>query len=71
MPEYMHLIGEEGIRRAGNAMQEAAQDMKQAADNFDYTLHQHKIFMDDWLFRFGEIVEKQLAARASEEGVKG
>lgn len=58
MSEHVILIGAEDVRSAGNTISHAAEEMKQAVRNFDYTLDRHHLFMDDWLQRFEAVLEK-------------
>lgn len=58
MAEFIHLIGADDVRSAGHKMQAAATDMSNAAANLEHTLHIHRIFMDEWLMRFEEILNR-------------
>ena len=58
MTEYVHLIGAEDVRSAGSAMRAAAEDMKRAAASIEESLHRHRMFLDDWLFRLENMIEK-------------
>lgn len=64
MAEYVHLLGAEDVRAAGNAMRSAADDMRQAASSIDSVLERHQRFLDDWLIRFTEAM--QIASPAGE-----
>lgn len=61
--ESIYLNGAEDVRSAGNTMSNAADEMKRAAGNIDYTMQQHQRFLDDWLQRFEVVVNKLAAAR--------
>jgi hypothetical protein len=52
MSNFMTLIGAEEVSRAASSMQDAAEQMKQAASSIDFSLETHRRFMDDWLSRF-------------------
>ena len=56
MPEYIHLIGAEDVRRAGSQMQSAASDMRRTASSFEDSLHRHRLFMDEWLGRLETVL---------------
>ena len=57
--QYVHLIGAEDIRRAGANIDSAATNMNRAAANFDSSVYRLIRFMDDWLMRFEQIIDKQ------------
>ena len=57
MAEYIHLQGSEDVRRAGSAMEGAAETMRSAANQIDETLRQHRIFLDEWLLRFEQVLD--------------
>lgn len=50
-------INTEEIMRAACVMREAAEKMSQAIGSLDWTLNQHRNFMDDWLQRFQAALE--------------
>jgi hypothetical protein len=56
--EFITLLGAEDVQRAGHTMSSAAQDMKMAASSLDDTLHRQRLFLDDWLMRFENIIEQ-------------
>lgn len=58
MTENIHLIGADDVRNAGYRMREAAEAMSQVALNLDGALERHQRWMDDWLNRFAEVVER-------------
>ncbi|WP_095081660.1 hypothetical protein [Mesorhizobium sophorae] len=58
MAEYMHLIGAEEVRSAGNAMSGAASEMRGAASSIDSAFERHHRFLDDWLQRFEAAMER-------------
>jgi hypothetical protein len=58
--EIIHLAGAEDVKNASYTMRSAAEDMKQAASNIDHSLMLHQRFLDDWLVRFNDIIEKLL-----------
>lgn len=55
--ETVYLHGSETVAEAATAMQRAADDMRQAASQFDDTLRTHRQWMDDWLARFQVALE--------------
>ena len=46
------LIGADDVRAGGYAMERAAAEMKNAAATIDYSLQQHRQWMDEWLMQF-------------------
>lgn len=63
--ESIYLNGSEDVRRAGSAMQDAAENMKRAAGEMQHAvfqlgqvLEQQRQFMDDWLERFNGKLRK-------------
>jgi len=60
MTEYIHLIGAENVRSAGNSMVSAVRDMQRAASSIEYSLSRHQRFFDDWLMRFQEMLEERI-----------
>jgi hypothetical protein len=46
------LMGAEEVQRAGIAMRQAAEEMRQAANRIEDSLHRQRLFMDDWIERF-------------------
>lgn len=56
MADYVTLLGAEDVRRAASTMAEAAQQMERAAGNMEAALHQHRVFLDQWLFEFREAI---------------
>lgn len=54
----IHLIGAEDVRRAGGSMLEAANNMQRAASHIDDSMARHQRFMEDWLMRFENALEK-------------
>lgn len=58
MANYITLLGAEDIRRAGNAMQAAAEEMMRGTGYQQEALQQHQRFMDDWLSRFETAIER-------------
>lgn len=61
MAEYITLIGTEEVRRAGGEMGRAAQAMLNAASTFDSALDRHHRFMDDWLLRLEQLLDRHVA----------
>lgn len=62
--QTMHLTGSEDVRRAASQMTSAAETMQHAARAIDHSLGQHQRFLDDWLFRFQQVLEKTGATSA-------
>lgn len=65
MSESIYLQGSEDVRSAGNTMREAAGAMKEAASSIDWSLQQHRNFMDDWLQRL-EFILKESQSKESQ-----
>ncbi len=63
MAEYIHLVGADDVRSAGNRMAAAAQDMLRAANIIDATWHRQQQYLEDWLFRFEQIMDKAREAK--------
>ena len=59
MAEYIQLLGAEDVRSAGSAMRNAASEMTRAASSFEESLHNHRLFMEDWLMRLEVITYKK------------
>lgn len=45
---------------AGSAMRAAAEVMQRAAASIEDSLDRHRMFLDDWLFRLEEIMEREV-----------
>jgi hypothetical protein len=58
MPNYVHLIGAEEVRKAGAEISSAAQQMASAAAHIDQALHMHRQFMVEWIERLEAVAEK-------------
>lgn len=58
MDSYVTLLGAEDVRRAASNMQSAAEQISRAASNIEGSLERHHRFMDEWLQRFEEALEK-------------
>ena len=58
MNDRVMLIGAEDVRSAGHTMARAAETMSSAAMNIDGALERHQRFLDDWLSRFEQAIEK-------------
>jgi hypothetical protein len=56
MADYVTLLGAEQVQSAGHNMKDAADSMLRAAGIFDRTLHEHRMFMEDWLARFEQVL---------------
>lgn len=57
--QVMVLQGAEDVLRASATMRQAAQDMEQSARNIDVSFRELKDFLDDWLIRYKQIMEKE------------
>ena len=57
--DSVYLHGSEQVQTAANTMRHAAEEMNQAARNLDGTLERHKQWMDDWLYRFEQALERK------------
>lgn len=57
--ERMLLIGTEEISSAANRMVSAAYEIRMAATSIDNSLAAHRQFMDDWLRRLEDVMEKK------------
>jgi hypothetical protein len=55
---YVTLAGAEQVQSAAGTMSRAADEMQRAAGNISHALEQHQRFMDDWLQRFAQQVER-------------
>jgi hypothetical protein len=58
MSEYITLMGSEKVESAGYAMRSAGEDMNRAASQIDSSIQDLKRFMDDWICRFSELLER-------------
>jgi len=56
--EYMYLQGSEEVGRAASSMKGSAEEMNRAAANIERSLERHQRFLDDWLYRLEQIIEK-------------
>ncbi|MEH2587432.1 hypothetical protein [Bradyrhizobium sp. AZCC 1721] len=55
----VHLIGADAVRSAGHAMRSAADRMQSAAANMERAFESHQRFLEDWLSRFEQIMERK------------
>lgn len=58
MSDYITLLGAEQVQHAARSIQAAAEEMARAASYSDETARQQRQFMDDWLQRFEQAIEK-------------
>ena len=58
MPDYIHLIGAEDVRRAGATISGAATTMQRAASQIEDSLDRHRMFLEEWLSRFEAIIKE-------------
>jgi len=59
MTEYITILGTEDITRAGCNMISAATDISRAAALIDESLQRHRIFLDEWLARFENLLSEK------------
>lgn len=50
------LHGAEQVGNAARRIESAAEDMNRAVGNLDDVLQRHRLFMEDWLQRFEQIL---------------
>jgi phosphoribosylpyrophosphate synthetase len=58
MPDYITLIGADDVRSAASTMSSAADRMEHAASNMAYAFESHQRFLEDWLSRLQQAMEK-------------
>jgi len=58
MSNYMTLLGAEDVARAARQIEGAASEIQRAASSIDTTLAQQRQWMDDWLMRFEQAIDK-------------
>lgn len=63
MADYMTLLGADSVGTAGRQMLGAADTMTHAATNLEGSLERHRLFMDDWLSRFEQVLHDDRMAR--------
>lgn len=61
--DYITLLGSEDVERAGHQITRAAETMRQTAADMDRALHQHRVWMDEWLNRLASILEMEREQR--------
>ena len=66
--ESMHLIGSEEVARGGRAVREGAAEMQRAVSSLESVLHQHRIWLDEWLARFESALASDRDAGEVENG---
>lgn len=59
---YIQLIGADDVRSAASTMSSAASEMRGAASSIQHSLEMHQRFLDDWLMRFQDVMEKSTGA---------
>ena len=57
--EFVTLMGANAVKSAGNKIATSAHEMIITASYINESLLQHRIFMDDWLCRFEEILKNR------------
>ena len=58
MSEFITLVGAEDVSRAGSSIRTAAITMQGVAGQIEESLNRHRMFLDDWIFRFEEAIGK-------------
>ncbi len=66
--KYIQLMGAEDVSRAGSRIASAAQEMQRAASSIECSLHTHRVFLDEWLSRFEDILKKNSEPKPHPEG---
>lgn len=54
--DHINLIGADAVRSAAHTMRAAADDMRSAANTISEALERQRAFMEDWLVRFGDVL---------------
>lgn len=62
--DRMLLVGAEEVGSASGRMRDAADTMRRAASEIDGALERHQRFLDDWLVRLEQTIERALSARS-------
>lgn len=57
MAEFITLLGAEDVRSAGTSMRSSASEMSRAAASIEDSLHRHRLFLDEWLFKLEELLK--------------
>lgn len=57
--DSIYLNGLEDVRAAGNRMSSAADAMQRAASEISSAMDRQQRFMDDWLNRLAEVLERK------------
>ena len=65
--ESIYLSGAEDVRSAANTIRNAAEETRSAASNMDEAFRLHQRFLDDWLFRFTDVLTVLTDALAKKE----
>jgi len=71
MSDFIHLMGAEDVSRAGSAMRQAAEEMRSTASMIEDSLQRHRIFLDEWLFRFEEAMKEDRNGRDNKNQQRG
>lgn len=58
MNQYTTLLGAEEVSRAGYVMRDAATEMRRAASQLAEALDRHRIFLEEWLRQFEQIIHE-------------
>ena len=57
--DSMILIGAEEVSSAARQLRSAAEQINQATANLEGAIFRQQQFMDDWLMRFEEVLERR------------
>lgn len=60
--DSVYLVGHEAVSSAASSIRSSAEQIQRAAGSIEHSLFQHQRFMDDWLQRFEQIVDKMVAS---------
>ncbi len=55
---YVTLLGADDVRSAASTMSSAAHNMQSAASSIQHSFEMHQRFLDDWLMRFQDAMDK-------------
>lgn len=64
--QYITLIGAEDVARAGHTISSAADQMQSAASNMHDIVYRQQQYLEEWIGRFEEAVDKLVKAQQSE-----
>ena len=61
--QTIHLIGADDVSHAAVRMKEAAHMMSNVSSNIQLSLEAHQRFLDEWLGRFEEIMDRNVSGQ--------